>query len=175
MWLLRIPEILELLEQLDSPVIDRASCERLFAVSRRTAINLLQGFGGYQVGRTYVVDRADLMNRLRSLVREPVFTREYHRKRKLAAQLDELHHHRAAAQVRIPVPCTECTRMPDLPEGVSLKPGVFSVSYATTEQLLSRLYAVAQTAASDFDRFCAVVESPPISGGAPGGETAAKS
>jgi hypothetical protein len=51
-WLLRIPEILNLLSAMHNPVIDRASCEQLFGVRRRRAIELIRLFGGYTAGNT---------------------------------------------------------------------------------------------------------------------------
>ncbi len=38
------------------PVVDRATCERLFQVRRRRAIYLLQGFGGYVAGNTVLIE-----------------------------------------------------------------------------------------------------------------------
>ena len=40
-WLLRLPAIREELSQLDLPLIDRASFERLFGVRRRRAVQLM--------------------------------------------------------------------------------------------------------------------------------------
>jgi len=57
LWLLQIPEIVSLLETFDVPVVDRAIIERLFGLRRRQAIELLHRFGGYQAGRTFLVDR----------------------------------------------------------------------------------------------------------------------
>ena len=51
-WLLRIPAIREYLRGMDCPVLDRASCERLFGVRRRRAIELMHFFGGYKAGNT---------------------------------------------------------------------------------------------------------------------------
>jgi hypothetical protein len=44
-WLLHISEILEQLQSLNVPIIDRCMCERWFCVSRRRAITLMQQFG----------------------------------------------------------------------------------------------------------------------------------
>ena len=158
MWLLRLPHIISSLEQLDVPVVDRAICERLFGIRRRRAITLLEMFGGYQVGRTYLVNRTDLIDQLRTLVTGPVFERERSRKRKLTSSLDELHRRRAAAHVRIPVAPIGTDRGPGLPDGIVMAPGILSVAYITTEHLLSRLFALAVWAADDYDSFCAVME-----------------
>ena len=56
-WLLHIPEILEQLELFKVPVVDRAIIEMVFGLGRRQAIELLHRFGGYQAGRTFLIDR----------------------------------------------------------------------------------------------------------------------
>jgi hypothetical protein len=43
-WLLKIPEIIRMLEAFDVPVVDRAIIERLFGLRRRQAIELLHRF-----------------------------------------------------------------------------------------------------------------------------------
>jgi len=57
-WLLRVPEIIVELNGLDVPVVDRALCERLFRLRRRRAIDLMGCFGGYQAGRTFLIERS---------------------------------------------------------------------------------------------------------------------
>ena len=66
-WLLNISEIVSQLETFDVPVVDRAIVERLFGLRRRQAIALLPRFGGYQAGRTFLVDRRVLIECLRRL------------------------------------------------------------------------------------------------------------
>jgi hypothetical protein len=56
-WLLRLPEIRAELTAMEVPVVDRAVFERVFGVRRRRAIQLLHHFGGFQAGRTFLVDR----------------------------------------------------------------------------------------------------------------------
>jgi hypothetical protein len=66
-WLLRIPDIVALLESFVVPVVDRAIVERLFGLRRRRAIELLHRFGGYQAGRTFLIDRKILIEQLQRL------------------------------------------------------------------------------------------------------------
>ena len=60
-WLQRIPEIIEVLDAWSVPVIDRATCEKLFCVRRRRAIALLQyfGIGSFSSGISQVHNQAD--------------------------------------------------------------------------------------------------------------------
>jgi len=66
-WLLLIPEIVAALETFDVPVVDRSTIERLFGLRRRRAIQLMHEFGGYQAGRTFLIDRKKFLDQLRRL------------------------------------------------------------------------------------------------------------
>jgi hypothetical protein len=158
-WLLRVPEIIEEVRCLQAPVVDRATLERMFSVRRRRAIDLMQRVGGYQCGRTYIVNREDILEWLKRIQAEPSFQSEDTRKRNLTGQLNELHRHRAAARITIPaLRDARLTRLPSLPEGITIEPGTLSVLFGTTEELLARLYAFAQLVADDFDAFCDMLE-----------------
>src|SRR5512147_1668749 len=102
-WLLRLPEIIEELAALDAPVVDRSVIERAFRVRRRRAIYLLGRFGGYQVGRTFLVRREVLLDHLRRVAAGEEFHYEKRRHEKLAEQLDRIRKDRQAARVVVPV------------------------------------------------------------------------
>ena len=158
-WLLRVPEIIEEVRGLQAPVVDRATLERMFSVRRRRAIDLMQRIGGYHCGRTYLISREDILDWLERVQAEPGFQSEETRKRKLTGQLNELHRHRAAARVTIPVlRDAGLTRLPSLPEGITITTGTLCVLFATTEELLARLYAFSQLVADDFEAFCDMLE-----------------
>jgi hypothetical protein len=154
-WLLRIPEIITQLQALTVPVVDRASCERLFGVKRRRAIDLMQSFGGYRSGNTVLVDRADLITRLAEIARTDDYVRESTRKQRLAADLQTSHVTRKAATIVLPVTTRAADRnMNDLPAGVILARGKLVVEFSDPEEMLAKLYELAQVAANDFDRLC---------------------
>src|ERR1039458_9563202 len=100
-WLLQIPEIVSLLETFDVPVVDRAIIERLFGLRRRRAIELLHRFGGYQAGRTFLVDRRLLIEHLGRLPGGEEFQRESRRKERLGDTVDQLRRQQTAARVKI--------------------------------------------------------------------------
>lgn len=153
-WLLRVPEILEELAALDMPVLDRAVCERLFRLRRRRAIDLIRCFGGYQAGRTFLVDRPKLVEQLEQIRDSPDFKMEWHRKQRLAERLDAIRRLQAAARVAIPVePATLRQRLPDLPPGVGLTPGALHIQFDSSEELLAKLFALAQAIANDYETF----------------------
>jgi hypothetical protein len=158
-WLLKIPEIIRMLEAFNVPVVDRAIIERLFGLRRRQAIELLHRFGGFESGKTFLVDRHVLIENLRRLAAGEEFEREIRRRDRLDHAVDEMRRYQAAARVIIPVPPDVFSRkMADLPAGVALTPGQLQVAFAGTEDLLAKLFELAQAASNDYDRFCAVAE-----------------
>ncbi|SPF42715.1 hypothetical protein SBA4_2970005 [Candidatus Sulfopaludibacter sp. SbA4] len=159
LWLLQIPEIVSLLETFDVPVVDRAIIERLFGLRRRQAIELLHRFGGYQAGRTFLVDRHLLIEHLRRLADGEPFQRESRRKELLDHAVDQLRRHRTAARVKVPVQPDACSRkLADLAPGVALEAGHLHIEFSGTEDLLGKLFELSQAANNDFDRFRAAAE-----------------
>ena len=153
-WLLHIPEILAELTVLDVPVVDRAMCERLFHVRRRRAIDIIRYFGGYQAGRAFLIDRERLMTQLEQVRDSPGFKLERQRKERLAERLEAMRRLQAGARVAIPVAAeTLSQRLPDLPAGVGLGPGELRVQFESAEELLSKLFALAQAIANDYEAF----------------------
>jgi hypothetical protein len=153
-WLLRVPDILAELSALDVPVVDRAVCERLFHLRRRRAIDLIRCFGGYQAGRTFLVDRPKLIAQLEQIRDSADFKMEWRRKERLAERLDAMRRLQAGIRVAIPAePETLRHRLPDLPPGVGLSPGALQIQFQSPEELLSKLFALAQAIANDYEAF----------------------
>ena len=157
-WLLRIPEIVASLSELEVPVVDRAICERLFRVRRRRAIELIQHFGGYRSGNTVLVDRLALIRQLNHLNADSEVDRERRRKARLSERLDEVAWTSAAAHIVIK-PIRPPMHPQDLPKGVTLTAGRLTVEFFGVQDLLSRLYELSQSAAADFDRFASLAEA----------------
>jgi hypothetical protein len=153
-WLLRVPQILAELSALDVPIVDRAVCERLFRLRRRRAIDLIRYFGGYQSGRTFLLDRPRLIAQLEQIRDSPDFKMEWHRKERLAERLDAMRRLQAGAHVAIPIePEILSLRLPGLPEGVTLSNGQLQIQFQSSEELLSKLFALAQAIANDYETF----------------------
>ena len=158
-WLLRIPVIIAMLETFDVPVVDRSVIEHLFGLRRRRAIELLHCFGGFQTGRTFLVERRALIDQLQRLAEGEEFQMEQRRKERLNDTIDQLRRHQAAARVKIPVPPHGYSlKMAELSAGVSLEPGHLHIEFSGTEDLLTKLYGLSQAASHDFDRFRAAAE-----------------
>jgi hypothetical protein len=159
LWLLQIPEIVALLETFDVPVVDRAIIERLFGLRRRRAIELLHRFGGYQAGRTFLVDRRLLIEHLRRLADGEELQRETRRRERLGQTVDQLRRRQAATCVKVTVqPDVFSRKMADLFPGVALEAGHLHIAFSGTEDLLRKLFELSQAASNDFDRFRAAAE-----------------
>jgi hypothetical protein len=158
-WLLKIADIVGQLEVFDVPVVDRAIIEHLFGLRRRRAIELLHRFGGYQAGRTFLIDRHRLIDQLRLLAEGEDYQAESRRKERLGQKVDQLLRDHAAACVSIPVqPDVFGRKLADVSAGVALEPGHLHIQFSGAEDLLSKLYELSQAAGNDFDRFRAAAE-----------------
>lgn len=158
-WLLRVPEILEQLSDLKTPVIDRSGIEQLFGLKRRQAISLLHRFGGYQSGKTFLVDRRALIRQLAKIATDQEFHYELRRRHTVVEEIDKARKYAKAAAVKISVREEASFEMEGLPAGVHLKSGELSIQFEAVEDLLSKLYELGQTIANDFERFKQAVEA----------------
>src|SRR5450759_5231130 len=153
-WLLRLPEIRAELEHLKAPVVDRAGIEHLFGLRRRRAIELMHQFGGYQAGRTFLVDRARLLEALQSLESREDYSVEKRRRERLGDVMEASREHRILTRGRIPVHASAVRPILDrLAPGVFLIPGMLSIEFRHPIELLEKLYGLAQAIAHDFERF----------------------
>jgi hypothetical protein len=158
-WLLRVPEIEEELAGMEVPVVDRAVFERVFGVRRRRAHQLMGFFGGYQAGRTYLVDRLALLGQLEPIRAGAAFALEQRRRQRLTDALENVRRHCAGARVNVPVAAgVRDRRLHDLPEGIDLQPGSLRVDFSQAEELLSKLFELSQAATNDFEAFRGAAE-----------------
>lgn len=159
MWLTHLPEIIAMLEAFDVPVVDRAIIERLFGLRRRRAIQLLDSFGGYRAGRTFLVDRRVLIDHLRRLAEGEEFQFESRRKERLDQAVDQPRRQRVAKSVRIPVQTDVLgQKVAGLSEEIALQPGHLHIQFSSTVDLLTKLYQLSQAASNDFSLFRAATE-----------------
>lgn len=152
-WLVRLPQMIEALESIVAPVVDRDSIEQLFGVSRRRAIQLLHRFGGYQAGKTFLVERQALLGQLKAIRDGQAFSQEARRRHRVVRELDEVSRLQKARAVKIKVARDEIAIARGLPEGVRVERGQLVVEFNGMEQLLSRLFELSQAAMRDFPAF----------------------
>ena len=155
-WYVRIPEILVQLRALGAPpFLDRAAVEELFRISRRQAIRLLGTVGGYQIGKTFLVERHSLIGFLERLESSGAAPQARIRKDRVAAALNDVANYAAAQKVQVfPPPDVFGRRPAELPASIALVgPGKLQISYAGAEDLLVRIVELAAAATNDFAAF----------------------
>ncbi len=150
-WFTEIPEIVTVLEAIDTPVIDRAGLERIFRVRRRRATQLMRAFGGYQAGRTYLVDRMRLIAQLREIAGSNAFAFELRRRQRLTESLEAVRPRRAAA-ITIGT-AAELAAPPLPPAGVQLSPGTLRIDFNQPIDLLQKLFQLSQMITANYDWF----------------------
>jgi hypothetical protein len=122
--------------------------EAAFGVRRRRAIELMHRFGGYQAGKTFLVDRASLFRQLEALEAGGDFRQERSRRRLLSENLEQAKAVLRAKAVPIPAPRVKL----DLP-GVRILPGELRIQFQGTEDLLRQLLELAMAIQDDYGRF----------------------
>ena len=153
-WLLRLPDIRAELEHLDVPVVDRSGIERIFGLKRRRAIELMHEFGGYQAGRTFLLDRTRLLEALQSQESREDYFVEKRRRERLRDVVEASREHLILTRVQIPVHAAAVRPSLDrLAPGVFLIPGMLSIEFRHPIELLEKLYGLAQAIAHYFERF----------------------
>ena len=153
-WWQHIPEIRRMLADVRLPVIDRAAVERLFGLRRRQAIELLNRLGGYQAGRTFVIGREQLIAQLDAITAGGEFRQEAGRRERLAASIEKIQRTRQSEAVRIPVAAEVFGgSMRTLAPGVELRPGRLEIEFSGPEDLLRKLFGLAQAVANDYAGF----------------------
>ena len=158
-WIEQLPSALEELRQFPASVVDRAILEKVLRIERRTAIRLMNRFGGFQTGKTFLIDRVRLIEQLEQLDRGEAVTIERDRRSRLADELEKTRRLAPGRKVRVDVaPDVRDRRMKDLPAGIHLKPGELRSELYGAEDLLRHLFELSQAMVNDFGRFQAAVE-----------------
>src|SRR3954464_12757794 len=102
-WFQQVEHALEALRASSALVIDRAGLQELFGVSARTAVRLMNRFGGYQSGRTFLIGREDLIRALEGIQTEEAFAYESRRRQKLIEDLESVRRDLRSRQVKLPI------------------------------------------------------------------------
>ena len=156
-WYVRVPLIVAELRAFESPLMDRDTVERVFALSRRAALYLMARLPSFQIGRTSLVHTADVIAFVEAVRVGEDFDYEKRRHVRLWEQLETIRRERSARQVAITEP-RDSRADSLLPEGVRLGRGLLEISFSGTEDLLSKLYGLSQSVARDYEGFDAAVQ-----------------
>lgn len=158
-WYIRVPEILDSLKSpLAPPFLDRPAVERLFQVSRRQAIRLLGYCGGYQVGKTFLADRKEVVAFLQRVVKSGGASLALGRKRRVLEALHEVERSQVAQKTKIPAEVFARRQVELSPAIERVAPGKLQITYHGAEDLLTRIVELTASASSDFPSFRKMVE-----------------
>jgi hypothetical protein len=160
-WMEQLPDAIGELRRFPAPVIDRAILERVLRIHRRAAIRLMHRFGGFQTGKTFLIDRQQLVEQLEAVARGEDVATERERRTRLSDELEKTRRLTPGRKVRIDTAVRDRV-LKDLPAGIHLQPGELRIEFFGAEDLLRHLYELAQAMVNDFSNFQAAVEDPQI-------------
>ena len=129
------------------PFFRRCDVEALFGLKRRQAINLMHAIGAVRVSREIAVPQRDLVSWIEQRIADPAGPHEIQRRERVIGRIVDLKAETAARSVKIVLP--EAPPAPGMPPGVSLQPGLLTVSFGNEQQLLERLFHLARMLATD--------------------------
>ena len=142
--------VTEILEEARSPkpipFFRRCDMEALFGLKRRQAINLMHAIGAVRVSQEIAVPQHDLVKWLERMAADPSIAREIRRRDRVVNRIVDWKAETAARAVKIVLP--DPLVQPDLPPGVSFQPGMLTVSFASQQELLERLFLLARAFAA---------------------------
>jgi hypothetical protein len=128
------------------PFFRRCDIEALFGLKRRQAINLMHKIGAVRVSREIAVPQPDLVSWIEKIALDPAGAREISRQERVIGRIVDLKAETAARAIKIVLP--DGAPPADFPEGVSLQPGLLTVSFDDEQQLLERLFLLARVFAA---------------------------
>lgn len=153
-WIQRIPTALSELRALPCPTIDRRTFQSLFHLSPRQSIRILSSLGCYSAGKSLLIERNDLIAKLETIGSSDTVRFEQSRHDRVSRHLERFRADQHSRRKRIAVtPDSLSTRITSLPPGVSLQPGILDIRFSSAEDLLSKLFALAQAISTDYAAF----------------------
>ena len=162
-WHAKLDDIRQSLTDMDAPVIDRPTIERLFGVGRRQANNLMRIHHGYQLGTSKVVARDKLLAGLEKMgAHRGVATAETKRKSRLIEALEAVQRKPRPRRI-VPPPPPPRPSSSSLPPGFAITaPGELRLQFSTPEELLGRIQSLLEAAVKDFASFELSLEPPAL-------------
>jgi len=102
--------------------------------------------GAVRVSRELAIEQRELVRWLEQRISDPTVAFEHRRHEAVIGRIIELKAETAARAVKIVLPDRKLS--PELPEGVSLQPGLLTVAFENDQQLLERLFLLARVLAT---------------------------
>ena len=128
------------------PFFRRRDIEALFGLKKRQAVNLMHRIGAIRVSSEIAVTQRDLVSWLERMASSPSTAQELRRHERVVGRIVELKAETAARAIKIVLP--DEAPAAEIPAGVSLEPGLLTVSFANEQQLLERLFLLARAFAT---------------------------
>ena len=154
-WYSQIEAIVEDLQSLPRPFLDRPTIEVLLGVGRRRAQQIMAPCVTDRVGSNGLVDRELLIAHLRRLARSEDVSYERVRRRKIGELIGRLRKDRLERpQLLVEAPVQVMSlEMDKLPGGIEVEPGRITVEFEQPRQALEKLLALAMAIGNDYGRF----------------------
>lgn len=162
-WEHRLEEIIGALEGAPGELIGRRDVERVFQVSRRTAVQILDRFGANLAANALVLPRAKLLERLRRVSQDPAvrFERERHARTVSEASRDSLGEVLGVAAQRLQnnrsyaegdvAARHRATRFQDFPAEIDLTPSSLHIQFGGLQDFLLKIGAVVYALQNDLE------------------------
>jgi hypothetical protein len=160
-WLLRLPEIIGALEEMEGPLLGRSAIEKLFTVRPRRAQQLMRHWSGYQIGTSFQVQRLGLLDLLRKQIAGADYQAEAARRKRVEDELSRMANVLRGHSIQIRPTGPDAQSVEGLPASIRLAPGKLEIEFFGTEDLLTQLRQLALAIVGDYDRFEQICESEP--------------
>jgi len=162
LWLERVPAVLDFLAGPGAPdLLGRGSIEALLGVRRRRAILILHACKASRRGRELLATRKAFAAFLQSQDHEAALRQERERQQQVAEALGRARREWAVPRISLPRQRPALT-LAGLPPGIHLTHGNLSVDFTGAQDLVEKLFTVAQAFADDYESLEAALQ--------PGGE-----
>ncbi|HUQ94591.1 MAG TPA: hypothetical protein VM120_23115 [Bryobacteraceae bacterium] len=154
-WFGRLDSIIQHLNSLPYPWVDRQTLQTLLNVGPRRTQQILEPCISHQLGTNGLARRDQLIAHLRLLAGSPAAGEEKRRQHRFVHQLDSwrkdwLHQ----PKLHVEAPSQVLTQqLGNLPSGVDLGPGTLSVRFDNPQEALEKLLALAMAIGNDYERF----------------------
>lgn len=170
-WQHRLPDILQALEAASGELVGRRQVERIFGVSRVTAIQILDRFGANLASNALVVRRTELIARLHALSEDPTLSFERERHARILSEVGRdslgellgeaarhLRNNRVYAEGDIAAR-QRAARFGEFPPEIDLTPTTLHIHFRGLQDFLLKIGAVVYALQNDLEAIEAFVEN----------------
>ena len=170
-WEHRLTDILKALKAAPGELVGRREVERIFGVSRATAIKILDRFGANLAANALVLRRSELVDRLQALTADPTVSFERERQADTLALVsrDSLGEFLGEAAQRLRNNATyargeaaarqQASRFGDFPAEIDLTPSTLHIQFQGLQDFLMKVGSVVYALQNDLEAIAAFLDS----------------